>query len=152
MSAGKAVSRDCYEPLRAPPGDPAIQRPPGGDSVDPRQSPPGRHNTYRLVGKLRRFGHGRQVENVPPVGIAIAAIRIPVIGIGIGLVRPKGPRVIERHIGTDAMRPGVVAADGYTFRSPALYRKQQAVIFLNASEIPHRDVSDLPSFSRPLKT
>src|SRR5215467_8547221 len=90
---------------------------------------------------------------MPPVGIAVAAIGIPVSGIRVGLIWPKGPRVIERHERTDAMRPRIVAADGHTFGGSSFYGEQQAVIPLNSSGIRPGYVSDFCSIRpRFLKT
>src|ERR1051326_3861368 len=86
------------------------------------------------------------------VGIAVAAIGIPVIGIRVGLIWPKGPRVIERHERTDAMRPRIIAADGHTFGRPPFHGEQHAVIPLNSSRIRPGHVSDFCSVCRPLKT
>src|SRR2546425_8339809 len=79
-----------------------------------------------MIREFRSLSYGSSVENLPPVGKTIAVIEVPVPGLCIGFI---GGRTILVDVGIIAltMRPGVVPAEGHTFRHSALERKQHAV-------------------------
>src|SRR5439155_1309954 len=60
--------------------------------------------------------------------------------------------LVDVHIITLAMRPCVVSADRHTASHTTLKGKEHAVIFLHASIVEFRHVSDLVSVTRPLET
>src|SRR5439155_23620784 len=82
---------------------------------------------------------------------AIAVIEVPVPRLRVGFVGGR-TILVDVHIITLAMRPCVISADGHTASNTALEGKKHAVIFLHASIVELRQMSDLVSVTRPLET
>ena len=76
----------------------------GRESVNSRQPPSTGQDSKRRSGELRRWSHRGQVQDMPPVRLAITPIEITIVRIGIlsTLV------VIEDSEEADAVRPRVV--------------------------------------------
>ena len=117
-----------------------IHRAPGQDPQDRRQLPARCQDSQPGVGELRACGGSRQIENVPPVfrSAACSARRtVSAVVAAVGPVIPSfvrvlGVRNILVEIG-DAVRQGIVPADGNAFDRPALQRDDETVIARGAT-------------------
>src|SRR3990167_6713985 len=83
---------------------------------------------------------------MPAVLIAVATVKIAVVGIGVSFVRRRasGGNV---GIDPDAMRPSPVGADAHATGQTPLEGKQQAVVDLRAAVVKFRHRSDKLPFS-----
>src|SRR5207249_6240297 len=120
-------------------------------SVNPRHSPSRGQGAQRWIGKLRRFTHSHQIEDVPPVRIAIAAIQVSVVGIQEARTSTRA-RPVRVAVVADAMGQGVIPTDGHAVAGAALNGKQQGVVTLGAAIIEFIQNSDRLSVLRPLQT
>src|SRR5262249_10810948 len=108
--------------------------------VDTRQSPAGCECTDCAVSKLWCLRDGGDVEYLPPVGIAIPAIKVSVGRISVRRTGSVTCAGIARV--ADTTGPRVVCAHRHSACRPPLHGSQQSVITRRATWLAIREETD----------
>src|SRR5262245_43857568 len=102
-----------------------------------------------MVRELRRWRYRRQIEDLPPVPIAVAAIKVTVVGIEVSRVTPAC--VVGVREDADAMGQRVVRTQVHFTGGAALNREQHAMVILRSRIFSRKQISVQRSLGRVLQ-
>ena len=116
--------------------------------MDDGQPPARRNHSERVISKPRHFSNARNIENMSSVGVAVSAIRAPVIvDQPIVLSRIRTGSVKIGAI-ADTVRPSVIGVEAHTMTHPFLRREEQRVVACGTAGSELIDVAEVLSFLR----